>query len=288
MSRKSYKALVDFSAENYNDIFTAYTKNDIVYMEEADAETFVDSGMVILTDDYLEVAEEQDLTGSGGDVTVTKAVYSVVAGTTIEVTLAVPAGSTTLMGAGSVLTMVIKDDEGATKETRTHTYAQIGKGASEVARFVNPSGLLAGDNLFFSLVAKDNASTYTFSATAELITPTTVGGVIFTVGASVASTNPIVTALQFLDSDGVAIAKRIVCEIFPLATFDTLDTMSACTVGTDGANIGTFGTNSSFMAISESDGDLDVTMTNASASRTRVACRLGDGKLFISDELIWS
>jgi len=289
MVRKSYTALKDFSHNDVNGNLTAYSSGDTLYLEEAVGDGLVTRGICLASTAYLNICTAEAVTGSGGDITVdTKTVYTVLEGTTITVTVAVPATSANVMAAGTVLTMTIKDSSGSTIETRSHTFAQVAIGSSEVATFFTPAGLIAGDDIDFDLVLKDGGSDYTATADVALVTPSDIDGVIFTVGASVAATNPIVTNLQFVDSSGDAVDNRVVCEIFPMDDFDALATLTACTAGTDGANFGTMGSNSSFMAISEADGDLDVTMTMAGAGRARVGCRLPDGRLFISDEAIWT
>jgi len=286
---KTYEAMKTITLLNYNNNAIPLTSGDTIEMDETVAAVFVDQNSIKLSTTWNYVCSGQAV-GTGASTEDVSATYrDLVAGTTILCTVAIPGTSANGAPAGSVLTMTIKNAAGATKETRTHTFGAIAISADETATFVTPSGLLSGDDVTFDLSLEEHASdAYDADAYITLQTPTSVAGAIFTVGASVAATNPIVTNIQFVDSDGADINARVVCEVFPLADFDTLVSLTACTSGTDGTSLGAIATNSSFIALSESDGDLDVTMTNGSAGDARVGLKLPDGTLLVSDIMTWS
>ena len=208
----------------------------------------------------------------------------------ITVNVAVDAGSAASLPTDSVVTMVLKDSAGSTIETRTFKLGTIAAAGSE-SFIVLASGWPNADSLTTTIAFEQDGSnivtiedsTVTLSDIAN-----DVAGASFTVGSSVAATNPIVTNIQLKDSDFADLTKRGIVEVFAFDTLDSLDTLSDLSVGSDGLLLGTLTANKSLMVLSESDGDVDVSATSGVAGRCRLGIKVGNEIIAYSDELIWS
>jgi hypothetical protein len=208
----------------------------------------------------------------------------------VLLTVAVDSGSAANLPTGSVFTLVMKNAAGATIETRSYTLGGVAAGSS-ATYLLDPSSLLAADSMVASIeLEQDGAAVVSCSAVLTISDiANDVAGAVFTIGSSVAATNPIVTNIQLKDSDFEDLDKRALVEVFALASLDTLDgSLTALDVSTDGILAGTLTANKSILVMSEEDGDIDVTATRSAAGKVRLGVRVGNEIVAISDELIWT
>lgn len=111
-----------------------------------------------------------------------------------------------------------------------------------------------------------------------------IDGVGFTIGAE--ATNAINVALQFRGANGRAIAERgsVLAYLSDDVNGDSVTATapsSGVAIGTDGLAIETIA-DKSFLLVSESNGKLDVTLTEATAKTWYLVCVLPDGRLAVS------
>ena len=105
-----------------------------------------------------------------------------------------------------------------------------------------------------------------------------------TVGAE--NTNVRAITIQLKDANGADIAYREMVDIFVLAdangdAFVTTGGSTGIAIGTDGALL-TVVAKKYFVAISEADGDIDLTWTDTGTEAAYLAVRLPNGRLVIS------
>ena len=110
---------------------------------------------------------------------------------------------------------------------------------------------------------------------------------LITVGAEVANVRAI--TIQFHDGAGANLNYRLCVPILVLAdangdAFATTGGSTGIAVGTDGALL-TLVAKKAFLAISEADGDLDLTWTDTGTETAFLAILLPSGKLLLSSAL---
>ncbi|WP_404713190.1 hypothetical protein [Sphingomonas sp. MMS24-J13] len=136
------------------------------------------------------------------------------------------------------------------------------------------------------MIRRPNPSTLIASPTDVVDLGGRVAGATFIVGAKSGNTRPI--AVQLVDGQGKDIAARAAVQIAVLA--DANGDAFAATGGSTGIAVGTDGAllpivaKKLFMAISEADGDIDLTWTDTASEVAYLAVIVG-GKLSISAAL---
>lgn len=117
-----------------------------------------------------------------------------------------------------------------------------------------------------------------------------VGGVGFTIGAE--ATNAINVALQLRDVNGNDLAVR--GSVFAYLSDDAAGDSIAASAPSGGWAIGTDGllipvvTNKAAHLVSESDGDIDITITESTAKSFYLIVRLPDGSLVASSAITFA
>lgn len=272
-----------------NDIPTVLTYGDSV---ELTSDEFSAMSDLFIADDNWKTIYDGTIALGVSTVTKTKTI-SGLDGTKkfITVTVEVDALSAANIAAGALLTAVIKNSAGTTLETLTHTFLAITAGNSE-SFVIMPTSLIAasGGTCVISVrVPQDAGNIITLTESFEVDdVANDVSAFTCSVGASVAAGNPIVASFQLKDSSFADLAQRGIVEAFAFETFDSLDTLTAFTTGTDGTLLGTLTANAAILCLSEADGDLDITATAGGASTCRIGIRVNGEIIGFSGELIWT
>jgi len=113
---------------------------------------------------------------------------------------------------------------------------------------------------------------------------------VLTPGASVAAGNPIVTAIQLRDLIQRDTTGRIQCMVYVTshAAGLTPSALGVMAAGADGDVIEILTADTSALILSETDGDIDITMTKAAPGTLYLWIELPNGIRYGSGALIWS
>lgn len=262
---------------------------DIVYMLPSDAALF-GSDSLSLTTDWQNVYSGTIAIGSG-TVSKTLTISNITAGRKLlSIEVAVATASAASLPTGTIVTMAIKNAAGTTLETRTYTLGVIAAAGSESFN-VLASAFEAGSSLVITIpFEQDGSGIVTIESALVTLSDVAddVSGASFTIGVSVAATNPIVTAIQLKDGDFADLTKRAIVKVLALADWDTLATLTTFELSTDGTLIGADTANKALTIMSEVDGDIDVTATKAAAGSIQIGVEVAGELIAISDKLVWT
>lgn len=266
------------------------TSGDVVYLSAQEAIDYSDYFTVETS--WKTVTDDKEIAIGSATETDTLIVYDLTAGVQklINVKVIVDALSAATLPTGSVATLTIKNSAGDTVETRTHTFSTIAASANEEFNILC-SGWLDAETLTVAIAYKqDGSAKVTVESAVVTIDDIAddVAGAYFTIGASVAATNPIVTTIQLVDENGDDLDRRALVQIVALANFDTLASLTALDISTDGTNLGELTANAVIDVLSEVDGDIGITATNGSAGSIQLGVKIGGVLKAISDKITWS
>ena len=194
-----------------------------------------------------------------------------------------------LTAADSTILIKAYDSDDTLLETRTITLPAIND--TDRDDYVDMSGLLGASYITVDGTMKEAAGDYEATITVDLEDVDEIpAGCIFTIGAE--NTNVINLGIQLLADDGSALVGRGLIDFYisdDMYGNTCASTVDSLAIGTDGVVIGTDASLNSIRILSESDGDIDINITEATGADVYYGVViLPNGKKIVSDKIIFT
>lgn len=284
---KSFKALEDLTIgkEAYPNAPIKVAKDEIVYLDD---EKWIDGNVFDASDDWKTVASEEVITV---ETEIIKEINGVTADNQkVVVVVDVDSASVdAVMLTGTTILVELLDSNDTVIDFKNITLGEIAKGSGQTEEIAF-AGLVGSETgtikTTVTFVAPDTTS-YQVDMTVEAFANTNpIAGVIFDVGASVAATNPIVTNIKIIDSDGNDVTGYTSVEVFVVDAVNDPSSVTTLAMGTDGELAATIEANKAFVCYTI-DGSIDISAIDAEGTK-RLAVKFPDGKVYISSNLVWT